>query len=141
MLKKIALALAVVAMPVCAQADSASLTVQVTDIADKTGAVVMAVYDTAEAFDGGGQPVKAARIDVTGADVTVSFDDLSQGLFAIKLYHDANGNGQLDTNLMGLPIEGYGFSGDGEHVGPPTFDAASFTIDAGSENAIAIRLR
>jgi len=47
--------------------------------------------------------------------------------------HDANGNGKLDRNLLGMPTEGVGASNDARGVvGPPKFDAAKFTFDGGS---------
>jgi uncharacterized protein (DUF2141 family) len=70
-----------------------------------------------------------------------SFDDLPPGRYAIKLYHDANGNGELDTNMMGLPTEAYGFSGEGGSMGPPPFEKAAFEVVAGENNAVTVRLR
>ena len=74
-------------------------------------------------------------------EVRITFDDLPPGRYAIKLYHDANGNGELDTNMMGLPIEAYGFSGESAHVGPPPFDVAAFDVVVGENNAVTVRLR
>ena len=57
--------------------------------------------------------------------------DLPPGTYAISVYHDANGNQELDTNMLGMPREGYGFSNDARGVaGPPSFQAASFKIGA-----------
>jgi uncharacterized protein (DUF2141 family) len=58
---------------------------------------------------------------------------------AVKLYHDANGNGELDRNMLGLPSEGYGFSNNGGRYGSPAFEEASFTIDG--DTRISVRLR
>jgi uncharacterized protein (DUF2141 family) len=39
-------------------------------------------------------------------------------------------NGKLDTNVLGIPTEGYGFSNDAwAWFGAPSFKAASFTYD------------
>jgi hypothetical protein len=35
---------------------------------------------------------------------------LAPGRYALRVFADENGNGKLDSNLMGLPIERYGFS-------------------------------
>jgi uncharacterized protein (DUF2141 family) len=36
----------------------------------------------------------------------------------------------MDTNFIGMPEEGYGFSNNAKvFFGPPNFGAASFTID------------
>jgi len=120
---------------------AASLTVDVTAIEVQLGAIMLADYDAEGASNGSGPSVKTARIDVTGAEVSVTLDDLPPGRYAIKLYHDANGNGEHDTNMVGLPIEAYGFSGDGVHVGSPLFGVATFDVVVGENNAVAVRLR
>ena len=38
------------------------------------------------------------------------FKDIPCGEYAIKLYHDANMNEDLDKNFLGIPKEQYGFS-------------------------------
>ncbi len=32
------------------------------------------------------------------------------GFYGLALYHDANGNGKIDRNAIGIPKEGFGFS-------------------------------
>lgn len=54
--------------------------------------------------------------------------------------HDENGNGTLDTNLIGMPLEGYGFSNNPAVMRKPTWDEAAFDVGAGGA-AIAIALR
>jgi uncharacterized protein (DUF2141 family) len=49
------------------------------------------------------------------------------GSYAPVVLHDENMNGKLDTNWLGVPKEGYGFSNDARaSVGAPSFDDASF---------------
>ena len=48
----------------------------------------------------------------------------------MAVIHDANMNGKLDTNLLGIPTEGYGFSNDARGLlGAPSFSAAGFQYD------------
>ena len=54
--------------------------------------------------------------------------------------HDENGNGKLDTNVMGMPLEGYGFSNNPQVMRKPTWDEARFTV-ADSDVAIDVELR
>jgi uncharacterized protein (DUF2141 family) len=122
-------------------ATAATLDVSVTGIDQQEGAIMLAMFDSEAAFNGEGAPVRSVRIPVTGDAASASFDDLPAGRYAIKLYHDANGNGALDTNPLGLPVEGYGFSGNGGRFGPPSFDEAVFEINDEADNAIVIRLR
>jgi uncharacterized protein (DUF2141 family) len=49
------------------------------------------------------------------------------------LYNDENMNGKLDTNWLGIPKEGYGFSNDEKALlDAPSFSAASFQYDGGT---------
>ena len=51
-------------------------------------------------------------------------------LHALAVIHDANMNGKLDTNWLGVQKEGYGFSNDVKAVrGAPSFSDASFLYD------------
>lgn len=63
--------------------------------------------------------------------VVVVFRDLPAGEYALAAFHDANGDGELNANFVGMPTEGYGFSNDARgFMGPPSFDDASFSVDA-----------
>ena len=63
-----------------------------------------------ELSDDQGEVISAEIHPVTGKSVTVRFDSLSPGPRAVRLFHDENSNGTLDTNFFGIPTEGYGFS-------------------------------
>ena len=58
------------------------------------------------------------------------FSDIPPGTYALGVIHDENMNGKLDTNRLGIPVEGYGFSnGARALLGAPSFAAASFQYD------------
>ena len=60
--------------------------------------------------------------------------NLKPGTYGITLYHDQNGNGELDTNLLGAPNEPFGFSNN-PNIGfsTPNFDAFKFEYDGESK--------
>jgi uncharacterized protein (DUF2141 family) len=59
------------------------------------------------------------------------------GRYALLILHDENANGKLDTNLVGMPTEAYGFSNNpSKRPGRPSFAEAAFEV--GNE---PIRLR
>jgi uncharacterized protein (DUF2141 family) len=60
--------------------------------------------------------------------VSISFTDLAEGTYALKVLHDINSNGKMDINAAGLPQDGYGFSNNVGMYGVPPFDAASFEV-------------
>ena len=62
------------------------------------------------------------------------FADIPPGTYAIAVIHE-NMNGKLDTNWMGIPKEGYGFSNTTiDEFGAPAFSAASFRYDGQNLN-------
>jgi len=58
-----------------------------------------------------------------------SIKNLKAGKYAVRYFHDENINGNLDTNLVGIPTEGYGFSNNVTGTfGPPAFEKWLFEI-------------
>ena len=83
--------------------------------------------------------VQASGLVEPGASIALG--DLAPGRYALFAMHDANGNGDLDRNLFGIPTEGYGFSnGATGTVGPPSFDAAAVSVPSAGPARIVIRL-
>ncbi|CAL1690294.1 hypothetical protein MMB232_00416 [Brevundimonas subvibrioides] len=103
-----------------------------------TGAVMVALYD--ETTYGGGQPVRAARIDVAAGERTVTFDGLPDGDYGVKAFHDVNGNGRMDTNPFGMPTEPFAFSNNAVgNMGPAGWDRAHFAVSGATVQTISIR--
>jgi uncharacterized protein (DUF2141 family) len=131
------------AVPTCAAgtttASPATLTVSFTGIATPKGVIMVALYDAA-GWDGG-KPVRVAMIDANGTDVSTVFTGLAPGRYAIKSFHDINGDGKMDTNPFGLPVEPFAFSNDAHgEKGVPSWDAAAFDLAPnGSTQRITIR--
>lgn len=124
----------------CAGAQAADLDVVVADVRAAKGSVMISVVDSAAAWEDRARPVAAATRKADAAQQTFHFADLPPGTYAVKVMHDENGNGKLDTNFMGMPIEGYGFSNDPKVLRKPTFDEAKFELGAdGAEIAIHLR--
>ena len=47
----------------------------------------------------------------------------------MRFFHDENDNGELETNLFGMPTEGYGFSNNARpNLGPVSYDEVKFTL-------------
>ncbi len=58
---------------------------------------------------------------------------LSDGEYAISVFHDLNGNQELDKNWMGIPTEPYGFSNNARgKFGPPTYNQCKVKIIDGT---------
>ena len=75
-------------------------------------------------------------IKVRHTQARCDFADIPPGTYALAVIHDENSNGKLDTNWLGIPTEGYGFSNDAKALlGAPSFAAASFAYDGRNSRA------
>jgi uncharacterized protein (DUF2141 family) len=84
--------------------------------------------------------VKEIKVAAAGDPVAIQITGLAPGDYAIALYHDRNGNEKLDSNLMGIPTEPYGFSGTARNLmGPATWEQAKFSLPA-EGSAVNVRL-
>ena len=124
-----------------ASAWALDLTVTVEGIDPANGPLMLGLFDRADLFDRApdtlGQAVAGLRVVPGGARVSVTLSGLPSGRYAAAAFQDRNGNGTLDTNLLGLPTEAYGFSAPAG-LGRPSFDAAA----AGSASgALRVRMR
>lgn len=66
--------------------------------------------------------------------------NLSTGNVVVVLFQDENGNGKLDSNFLGIPIEKYAFSRQARGlVGPPNFEAAMVWVTANSQVTVNLQ--
>ncbi len=101
-----------------------TLTVDITDLRNNTGKIMLQVYDEKE-------KVIAEEIsDISDKKATVTIKDLKEGKYAVRFYHDENLNQVMETNMFGKPTEGYGFSNNatGKFSMPP-FDKWLFDLN------------
>ena len=131
----------VAALATTAVASAATLTLTITGVQKVEGALMIAIFDSQDAFDEGGESFRSIRQEVTDETVTVTVEDVPAGQYAIKMYHDANGNGELDMNMMGMPSESYGFSRNKGRFGPPPFNKAVIDVTDEGPNETTIKLR
>ena len=108
---------------------ASDLTINVEGIAQSQGSIMLGLFDEAT-YDGDGA-VNGANLTVEGDSVTVTFEGLEPGEYAVRLYHDVNDDGEMNTNPFGMPTEPYAFSNDAKgRFGPAKWDAAKFTVAA-----------
>ena len=114
-----------------ASSEAASVTVTFTGIQTPTGAIMAGVYNSEGTFSGGA-PVQGVRLDVTGGEVSTVISGLKPGRYAIKAYHDVDGDGRMGTNPFGMPTEPYAASNNARgNMGPPAWADAVFEVTAG----------
>lgn len=104
-----------------------SLEIHVDNIKSKKGSIQFGLFTTEADYLK--KPVEKKIIKSTGKDVTVIFENLQPGDYALSVIHDENENGELDSNAFGIPKEGFAFGNNAlGSFGPPPFDKAKITI-------------
>ncbi len=111
-------------------AQAGDLRVTVAGVKDGTGRIMIALHVPSGAdFPDDVGVVAAQWSGAAASQVSFVFTDLAPGRYAIAAFHDADSDGVLNTNAIGIPTEGYGFSRDASGTfGPPSFDAAALEI-------------
>jgi len=110
----------------------------ITDIRDTTGVIMVGFFSDADSFLK--KPLFGVNARPNKGEIRVVFDKVEPGPYAVSIIHDSNRNGKLDSNFLGVPKEGFGFS---NYVigsfGPPSFEKA--TVNVNTTTQVSIRLR
>jgi len=117
--------------------------VAILNIRNNIGTVDCALFDAPMGF-----PVEVLHsamrlvvMRIRNTEARCDFENVPSGTYALVVLHDEDMNGKLDTNWLGMPKEGFGFSNDAKALsGPPSFSAASFVYD-GKDRDLTIALR
>lgn len=117
---------------------AAPLTVTLTNIQTQTGEIRVGVYNVT-GYDRG-QAVAGADVAANAASVTVTVEGLTPGEYGIKLYHDVNSDGEMNSNPFGMPIEPFAFSNNAKgRFGPAKWNDARFEVtEDGAVQVIAL---
>lgn len=109
-------------------AQEAALTVKISRIKAPKGLISVGLYKDEKGFPDKGMEYMGKEIQAAGPTVVYMFQNIPFGTYAIAVYHDANANGRLDSNFLGIPKEEYAFSNNavGAFGMPPSFKNASF---------------
>jgi uncharacterized protein (DUF2141 family) len=122
---------------------TAKVAVSVGRFQNTRGSVQCRLYRSAAGFPE--EPAEGAiekRTSIAGESVTLSFENVTAGTYAISCLHDENNNREIDTNFFGVPTEGYGVSNNRTYaMSAPKWAESTFTIEAGKDVSLRIRLR
>ncbi|OSZ72711.1 hypothetical protein CAP39_05230 [Sphingomonas sp. IBVSS1] len=135
------LALAPLAAAPAAAEGPATLTVTFTVTDAPTGQIMLSLYDNEAAHDRGGKPVAQAAVPVQQGQAVATFPGLAPGRYAIKAFHDIDGDGKMGMTPFGMPTEPFAFSNNAQAVGGPApWSASNFAVD-GPAAAASITIR
>ncbi len=121
---------------------SPRILVTVTGARRVAGNITFTLYgDRPAAFLAHRGSIALDRVMLTAPAASTCFVVSRPGTYAVAVYHDENNNHHFDRSLIGLPVEGYGFSRNATiFMAPPSFSAVRFTVGPG-DTKIGIALR
>jgi uncharacterized protein (DUF2141 family) len=132
-----------------------AVVVTVANVRDGKGQITCVLFNGPAGFPGA-SPLKNGEVKVkpptlatdgksrkgTPRAVGCTFDHLPPGGYAVLVYHDENGNGLFDRDVVGIPTEGYGVSNNAlPALSVPTFEGAHFHLAAGERHGCSVTLR
>jgi len=86
------------------------LHLRVEHIKQAEGWIWVGVYNSEENFLIKEKAIIEGREVVTSGAMNIVVDHVKFGHCAVAVFHDINGNGEMDRNWIGIPVEPYAFS-------------------------------
>ncbi|HAJ01699.1 MULTISPECIES: DUF2141 domain-containing protein [unclassified Brevundimonas] len=103
------------------------------------GTVMVALFSSGEGYNRD-QSVASRVVPVTAETVSVTFEGLAPGSYAMRSFYDINDDGEMNTNLFGMPVEPYAFSNNARgNMGPASWERARFNVNGAVVQTISLR--
>jgi uncharacterized protein (DUF2141 family) len=136
------LALATSAAFAPALVSAETLTITIADIRESEGRLMIQVANSEKGFefseDSAAPPPVAISQLAEAGEMTFEVT-LPPGIYGARVLHDLNGNGEMDSNFVGMPKEPWAFSNNATgRLGPAKWQDAKFEISG--DTAVEIRL-
>ena len=113
---------------------SAILKVRIDGLRSTRGKILAYVWNQGDGFPSEKQKtLTIAEVAIRGGQAEVDVEvPASERRLAVSVMHDENGNGKMDSNFLGIPLEGYATSNNVPHsmIGPPRYKDAEIEMRA-----------
>lgn len=120
-----------------------ALEITITNIKNAKGIMHVSLQNSPDGWLSTDEDVKTFRDvsqEITSTDdIVIVVEGLPEDGYAISLFHDLDGDLELDTNFIGFPKEPFGFSAPMGMTGPPKFDKAVIEV-AGEKTSVEIKM-
>ncbi|MCU0472937.1 MAG: DUF2141 domain-containing protein [Bacteroidales bacterium] len=108
--------------------------IEITDINNNEGIIMLQLFDKDQNVIGQEKGIIKENRSL------IIFKGLKPGKYAFRFFHDENLSGIMETNRLGIPKEGYGFSNNGAGpFGPKPFKEWLFEINDNRKLTIKTR--
>ena len=122
-------------------AHAGEVRVVVKNVTSNSCYVMIALFNDADKFpmDASGAPHKA-KVDARSPTTTHVFPDVAPGTWALSIFHDVDGDGELDVrSVIPIPKEPMGASNNAKgRMGPPKFADAAFKVGDGPTEQVVV---
>jgi uncharacterized protein (DUF2141 family) len=111
-----------------------TLTVEIKNLKSQLdGTVYLMVVDKND------KPLRQVTRPVSEKNNIFIFKDLATPVCAVRVFHDKNNNGKMDTGFFGQPVEGWGVSNDARgFMSAPPFNKMLLTVSGETKTAIRL---
>lgn len=122
-----------------AMAADVTFEIAVTGAKSDTGIVRVNINADEKQFKGKAPAARKLTGELKNGAVTVKVPALPAGKYSISVVHDVNSNDKLDSNMMGMPTEAFGFSNNPKiRFGPPAYSDTLIEVKDGQPVAIKL---
>jgi len=105
------------------------------------GNVHVALFKDASSFPKNTKSYRGVKLPAETDSVQHTFENVPFGTYAVAVFQDLNGNGELDRNFFGIPSEPYAFSNNpAVKWQEPLFREAAFVLSQ-AEMRVSIQLK
>jgi len=134
---KLLLAVCMVFISLSATAqDTHKLSVNLSQIKNDKGSIFVELYADPATFRKSAKAFKIIKTQAVEGVLTVTFEQLAAGAYAVLTYHDEDGNNEMNKRFGMIPTEGYGLSNNPKVMGPPSFKDSQFEVSKDTEISI-----
>ena len=105
-----------------------NVTFIIDDIKSDKGKVYVQLFQGEKNYQANNAYLSSIAIAKKG-QITITFNNLEDNDYGIRYFHDEDNNSAMETNLFGMPIEGYGYSNNAKaNYGPVEYQAIKFQV-------------
>lgn len=103
-----------------------TITVNIDKLQSEAGHILVSLHTEDTFMKGKG--IEHTKSKIVDGKVTITFENVEAGEYAILVLHDTNDNNQMDFEVNGMPRESFGASNNSMSFGPPQFASSKFEI-------------
>ena len=125
------------------EGNATSLRVEIYNLDNSDGDLAIAVFNSAGSFDAGIDAFIDSVIPINGTDITINFDNMPVGTYAVSVFHDEDQSGDITFGgfLNLIPQEGFGFSNNPSiGMSQPSYGDCSFSIQLSQTLSVPINI-